>query len=53
MLQVDPIHNHHITCLLIYIFHNVGMLEIEQSQLRDTRLNNTPSSIRPSARPRI
>ena len=29
------------------------MLEIEQCQLRDTRLNNTPASISPFARPRI
>jgi len=38
MLQVDQIHNHRITCLLIFL----GMLEIEQCQLWDTRLNDTP-----------
>jgi len=29
------------------------MVEIEQCQLRDTRLSDTPASISPYARPRI
>ena len=36
-----------------YFSHNLDMVEIEQCQLWDTCLNDTPASISPSARQRI